>query len=1748
MKGSLIPLSRFGAEYLPEDWLSPLDGALDGIAVDPDSGFGAWTETGIAFGYQFFVLRKVAFELPLLAGTELRLGAAESFPDFALAVSTEPEFSVAIGSIDLTLHLPPTIANTAPRDGAAAGEADGEEGDAAERTGYDLIFETDISVAAGPRFDFVAPHIVDMQPFEIAHTSFIVDLGASPDVRLILGDAPGEIAAELPTGFSGLWLGAASARYAKGESTLTFSLTNAAIGSGGFTGDLSFGDVDAADSALSAAEERGEGAEETLEGMRAVIRYASVSFSESVPTGGGLSGYVFLPFVERWFQVSATIAGPEGAFLLELGGASGEALFEIESDWLEIEADSISFFEKDGDYYAAVSGSVRPTLGDFDWPSFEVEKLAVSADGDVDFEGGWIDLPEKKTLDFHGFKIDIEKIGVGRADAEIDTETGEETPRSRWLGFSGGVSLIDGLPLTGSVQGLTFTWTGAARRPKTRLDGVAISMEIPNTLALSGSVAFQDFDEDVEGVGDAEPRALSGKMFIGHVRVDLISLNTTVEGDIVIGRLREADGSRTPVLYIRLKADFPKAIPLGASGAGLYGLEALFGMNVAPDRRMTAPTETIEAGPEDWYAWYAREEPSFNVTNFSKWRVQPDEYAFGGGLIVGTQYDDGYSLNIHALVAVLIPGPVVIIEGKGDLFKKREGAESQATDVASSAVDDQAAEKKREGAFYALAVIDARENIFQINLELKYVLGKILEVGGGLEAFFDFDDPKLWRIWLGQKEPTEKRIAAKVIGIITADTYLMLSHGAILYGSAVGIDWKRKYGPVRLTLDAGFGFDAGVHWRPTVFEGAVFIDGGFGLKVFGIGFELFLGLDMDGIASQPWWIHGVAEVRLGTPWPLPTVQAEIDFSWGRTDGKDWRAPLQSAALYHHKFSDLTWDLFEAQSDADYTELMARAPITPVDVTPLLSFDRPLSNPNLRLNAPAGFVVATDEIGGEQAKYYVGDVKLYKRTAAGRAGNPVRESGEGRDLAESFMLDYLSVTPQPGTGDDQQMKLRLWRYGHYEGASRDYREGANAAAAPCAARNPEKMTCVDWRQAPEGMSLEEATRYKQLTFIASPSRHALVEGRARRWPEPALWEGAYTLDDVTAVTIRFPRPVARARLRLSPNCTPYLELEGLYRGERVFHVRFADVTARNLEAELARGGAELPLRDLFAGAEGSPAEIDALKISPSRSTYRPLNVSHDLPAAQLGVSLEQICYLETEAFRRNLEGESVDGAPSSPWPTTASSLFLEPDTLYELSCESGYSLASAEEDGSESAWEGRPLIAAAPRSFFFRTGKAPGSAYEDAPDYAGGPVDTLGAYVEASTPGDGAELAYRSYDIALEFNEPYGPDLYPEGLVFSIIDANGAVVARGALTASDGGRPLLGAGLVSLMAARESGGCSVEEDAPIAPRLVGAMETPLAARKRFTCRIARSDGVCAPLHEFIFATSAYSSLEALLRSGLTDAPPTLDDILASTEIEERRRISAGEGAANLLERPRRRDGGGGGVVDVGEIVDRLRSEREAEPPTPPRPAPARPPQLTQIVRVLRNARPPDVTAWSREWRRDRDAYVAAVDALAGAATVTDRVFALDAVGKAESALRRADIEVFETLDASLDDAFAARDLAHRPRPPRLELIWAPVSDGGLLMLDSPEPIDWRALKISHRRRLSGPLPRFSAWRELASIWSRDGARAFLFRRDIRLLAPGAQELSIAYRSGGADRPDLSLQTIGARAVEGAVALPIALPEV
>lgn len=755
-------------------------------------------------------------------------------------------------------------------------------------------------------------------------TSMIGDSGVvvdASDIELYLDGVsapPGQ-----PTGWRGVHLGSVTLSLPRelAEVVGALSLTDAYLGTGGFTGSV------ATDwsPALSA----------TLGGLALTLEHAEVAFIQNALTAAAITGSVTVPFFDEPADVTLGM-GLDGSLAIALTAEDG--LYEFtKPDLLTMRLDSLGFEVDDDLFRVSLSGELTPLVGGLDWPGVEVSELSIDSDGNVRLAGGWLDLPSQFVLDFHGFQLEITKIGFGRTD-----------DGGRWIGFSGALQLVDGMPAGASVDGLRITWYTDGRPVAISLDGVGVTLTIPGVLEFDGFVAYHELPGPVH-------------RFDGDIRLALTAIGLEIDGQLVIGY---DDAQGYPFFAIFLDLELPAGIPLGSTGLGLYGLAGLFGANMEPGKLPDEPWYGLAPGE----GWYKRD--PIGVAELVKWTNTLGSIALGAGVTVGTVADNGFTFAGRFLLAIVLPGPVILLEGKANILKERTSL-------------------SEDPLLRAIMVVDGRDGSFEVGIDAHYAFddsGAVIDIGGGVDVFFPFDDPTAWHLYLGEKDPVERRIRASVFDLFTANAYFMVDARQIATGAWIGFDESWKFGPVGVALSTWISGDAVLSFKPPHFSGELWLHGDISAKVFGFGFDLGADARVIGEVADPFQIEMDLAFHLKLSWPLPSVDVPLTLRWGPTPTPPpLPLPLKEVAVEHFLVTT-SWPLPRTSTPAlltpDYdpdedgfldTPTAAtepdEPPVVPLDARPHLTFSRSVHDDALvGVNAQPPFPAAQPDPGWE----WIGD--------------------------------------------------------------------------------------------------------------------------------------------------------------------------------------------------------------------------------------------------------------------------------------------------------------------------------------------------------------------------------------------------------------------------------------------------------------------------------------------------------------------------------------------------------------------------------------------------------------------------------------------------------------------------------------------------------------------------------------------------------------------------------------------------------
>jgi hypothetical protein len=1294
---AFAPLSRTLAPW-PTGLLGDAGGFLEEIGVT-DLRLLHDGPTEVKFAGTLAWLREIELKVPGIDAVSVALLSTSGFTQIPFEATIAPALALEFTNLNATLRLRlPFLRRVKLQnvqwvpDLDSAGKPRPVEIELSEVTAT-ATAEGDVSVST-------AGTGLTLTPFEIGTTGLIVEASAI-GLHLNANDPP---PAGAQSGFKGVSIDTASLHLtgslAGGAAPDTVTLTHVLIGSSGFSGRVAATWLPNNQSKLF--------------GMDCELIELGIDFRQNAPVGGGIKAKLKLPFFDKPVEVEIGYTA-DGGLTVGLGAANGGLATLSIQNVLDLELDALKFTVDDGLLTVALSGMIIPRLSDLKVPPIRVDNLTIDSKGHVNLPGGWLELPSQYALDFHSFKISITKFGMGR-----------EADGRKWVGFSGGIKLVDGLPAGVSVDGLRITCDEDWKHPRVSLQGVGVELEIKDVLYFKGAVAFR------------QPNPGESR-FDGSIKLELKSLKFKLDGEFVVGNTQTY---RYMALYIAV--DLPTGLPVLSTGLAVFGMEGLFALRMAPNKLPTEKWYGIGQG-EGWY-----KKPPLGVVSFAtKWDPVPVGKAFGAGLTFGTLSDNGHIFSARALFVGVFPGPIFMIQGAANLLKDR-----------SKLGDDPL--------FRSLAVYDGKAGSLLVGLDVSYkydATGKLIKLSAGTEAYYKFDDPKAWRINLGLKTPTEQRIQARLFSMFDANAYLMLNARQVAMGCWVGYDKNWKFGPLGVALSAWMESNVVVSFKPMQFYGDMALHGGVELTAFGFGFSLTVDARVEAEIFHPKHLLAELDVTLNLPAPLPKkkrrLTAHCRVEYGPTpDPPPIPVALKGVSIEHLKVST-TWPLLPgspnellkpvyadgegflaASPSGDIDVLPAQIPVVSMDSRPSLHFAR-----NVHDEAKVGAVVQLPDPewewigdpekkqGSARVRYALVSVVLDRWT--GSAWAAVAGKGEGVSGLPELFGTWTPAAAEGGPGVAQN-RLILWSrcgFDSFRNTGMDYAdwfagEFGGPNGYPCVAAPSE--LCLDFHKLPIGpVTVPFAHPDHPGVVFDCPKtarlivRYASPDGRQRMLC--SLGEGG--------LDIRFDRGAERVQVRA---------------------VNYANLAPASVTA-LDPAGAALPPADLGTGFFHQQVPVRTTGFQSG-------------PVGRIHVGDGQVCLAELcGSFGPGSTAQSAatshNQAAIGLWSATGK--VLEPHTVYRLRVATRMTVDGFSHGGNVNG--DYDVVQAA----FFRTEGPPGLVTlsqpldppSASPDSA---LDDLGLYVAQTVPptvpprGKPPILprpVYRAYDVGVAFNEDYVDLMY-----------------------------------------------------------------------------------------------------------------------------------------------------------------------------------------------------------------------------------------------------------------------------------------------------------------------------------------------------------------------------------------------------
>jgi len=761
-------------------------------------------------------------------------------------------------------------------------------------------------------------------------------------------------------------------------------------------------------------------------GFAIALEGISVALVKNALVAGGAKGKLRLPFFDQDLTITAALAqgggwnitlatAPDQPVKLTLGTATNGLTIDLTA--IELKSNPT------GPSALALTGSAKLTLNGEASQAIPIAGLEITSDGKVNLKGGWLPLAQPISAKLGPFEAVVSRLGF-TTQANGDRE----------MAVDAAIKLSTSMPAGASAKGLRLRFDKSWNHLGTSFDGIGVEFTVPKVLHFIGDLAMKEGPE--------------GTAFEGNVKVKLYPIDACVDGQVRFGSAKDDKGKPFKYFAIKLDLELSKGIKIFNTGLSLYGLTGLFAYNYAPNK----------TADEKWFAipdgsgkpgWLQKAPPG--VAELAKWAPKPGTLAFGAGVTVATNADNGKPFNGKFLLLVTLPGPVVFLEGRANLMKDRS-------------------ELKKDAAFRAYSVFDglAGTALFGLDARWRYPEGgELIDIAGSSEAFFDFHDAGKWYVKVGLETPESARIKAKIVSFLEAQAFLLIDAKRARTGGKVGYQFKKNFGPLDVGAQIWLSAVADISWSPPQLQAKAGVAGSFWAKAFGYGLSGSVTADVTVDAWRPFHVLANATATGSIPFygsfqkslAVQRTQPPNTPSKGKPiatvkDPPRVAAPL-GAGSAAHALSPVVWPLALQPSLADDKGYLSPdwatakpldlaspppddAPVLPLDVRLDLTFARPVADA-----AQVGFngtvSLPDDVIGNPQAteadriatvRYALHKVELSRWNAVGKTwvaigGSQVQGKGEKPLLLGDQPLFGSWVPDGAEKGVGRQQRLRLW---------------------------------------------------------------------------------------------------------------------------------------------------------------------------------------------------------------------------------------------------------------------------------------------------------------------------------------------------------------------------------------------------------------------------------------------------------------------------------------------------------------------------------------------------------------------------------------------------------------------------------------------------------------------------------------------------------------------------------------------------
>lgn len=494
-------------------------------------------------------------------------------------------------------------------------------------------------------------------------------------------------------------------------------------------------------------------------------------------------------------------------------------------DLVNIDFHSFELGKQDEDYYLGTSCYVsfpKDTLigSLLKGKGFEVEKLRVYSDGNIEVEGGSIPIPISLSVNLGPVQMGVTNINFG--STQINGR------KYNFWGFDGAIS-INPLGVDARGEGVKYYYStdGGPKDSFIRIQTIEVDLIIPGTATESSAMAI------IHGMISL-PEPGKSKEFMGEVGLKLPKAK--ISGSVGMRFM-----PKYPAFLIDASIELPVPIPLGF--LAITAFRGLLGFRYIATKQAAGLTKD-----DSWYEYYKHPKPGINIKKFSG---PPDSmqynspFSIGAGATFGTVADGGHVLSLRAMLLLSLP-TLFYIEAGLNVISGRLGLIE--TDPSNPP-------------FFAMVAFgdDSLELAAGADFSIPKDSGQIIKLHALLEAGFFFKNQKPWYVNLGSKKDP---ITAEVLTLFTAKSFIMISAQGIEAGARLDFKLQQSFGPAKVKLWAYLEMGGKISFKRPQMGGYISAGGGIQIKLWIINVEIALDTIFSVESFKPFLIYAKLELSV----------------------------------------------------------------------------------------------------------------------------------------------------------------------------------------------------------------------------------------------------------------------------------------------------------------------------------------------------------------------------------------------------------------------------------------------------------------------------------------------------------------------------------------------------------------------------------------------------------------------------------------------------------------------------------------------------------------------------------------------------------------------------------------------------------------------------------------------------------------------------------------------------------------------